>query len=254
MSGRQNPNTPITHPDTHAEPATARTKPEADATHCLPAGKENPFPKAIAPTKPEERGKICPIPIGLIQECHSDLMGKTTCATRWPPGGAPARTVQRLGRRVVNLSLAGQFGARRAPVGLAAGPGTALSGLPLVVPPSCGPVRSCDRTARATGSQPASAGRHARSRPPAADCPGLRSRPATGRPRSAGTPSCCACACRRRCRQEVSQDDRLPSAEQRIPRHTAQVLRFRPHPLEHVLGPQPHARTVRFSIAIDNGS
>ncbi len=35
----------------------------------------------------------------------------------------------------MNLSLAGQFGARRAPVGLAAGPRAALAGLPLVVRP-----------------------------------------------------------------------------------------------------------------------
>ena len=38
------------------------------------------------------------------------------------PGRVATRTVQRLGRRVVNLSLAGQFGARRTPVGLATGP------------------------------------------------------------------------------------------------------------------------------------
>ena len=64
------------------------------------------------------------------------------------PGRVATRTVQRLGRRVVNLSLAGQFGARRAPVGLATGPGAALAGLPLVVRPRLvartlvGPVRS----------------------------------------------------------------------------------------------------------------
>ena len=52
------------------------------------------------------------------------------------PGRAAARTVQRLGRRVVNLFLAGQFGARCAPVGLAARPWAALAaGLPLVVRP-----------------------------------------------------------------------------------------------------------------------
>ena len=41
-------------------------------------GKKNPRRKAIAPINPEERGKSCPTPIGLIWESHSDLMRKTT--------------------------------------------------------------------------------------------------------------------------------------------------------------------------------
>ncbi len=41
-------------------------------------GKKYPRRKAIAPINPEQRGKSCPTPIGLIRESHSDLMRKTT--------------------------------------------------------------------------------------------------------------------------------------------------------------------------------
>ena len=51
-----------------------------------------------------------------------------------------ARSVQRLGRRVVNLSLAGQFGARRAPVGLHRAAGRACRPSPCRPAPSCGPT------------------------------------------------------------------------------------------------------------------
>ncbi len=50
-------------------------------------GKKYPRRKAIAPINPEQRGKSCPTPIGLIRESHSDLMRKTT------PSPAPAGEV-----------------------------------------------------------------------------------------------------------------------------------------------------------------
>ena len=57
-------------------------------------------------------------------------------AIRWPPGARRSTDSPTPRRRVVNLFLAGQFGARCAPVGLAAGPWAALAaGLPLVLRP-----------------------------------------------------------------------------------------------------------------------
>ncbi len=56
-----------------------RRKPPRTTTR-LP-GKKYPRRKAIAPINPEERGKSCPTPIGLIRERHSDPMRKTTLLT-----------------------------------------------------------------------------------------------------------------------------------------------------------------------------
>ena len=62
-------------------PTMPQRRKQPRATTRLP-GKKNPRRKAITPIDPEERGKFCPTPIGLIRERHSDPMRKTTSRER----------------------------------------------------------------------------------------------------------------------------------------------------------------------------
>ena len=68
-------------------PTMPQRRKQPRATTRLP-GKKNPRRKAITPINPEERGKFCPTPIGLIRERHSDPMRKTT---PWIPFPRSAR-------------------------------------------------------------------------------------------------------------------------------------------------------------------
>ena len=158
-----------------------------------------------------------------------------------------------VGRRVVNLPLAGQFGARRAPVGLAAGPRTALAGLPLVVRPRLAALFALATELRTRqGLNPRAqvvtlapdllqllAQGFALSLQPAGLDPQEHDRAAPARvDADVG----------KKCLKTID----LRAQMQRIPRQTAQVLRFRPRPLERVPGPTPLRFPVqRLAVRLD---